>query len=240
MDIIIKFSASLAIMTISNPAMSDEELTALPETKALLLIRGIYQEESRLKDITADERTTARKENVASKVDAFFEYIRFLEGSDNVFSDRMKKAITYALNQEKTYAGSSNTEIFHVITGMWNGLSAATGVGRVNWLFADTINGAKVNAIMYSMIETAKANQANIPIYLQYLFEQIPLRQSGGDKDFMVDMMLWSETYRTYEEKKQRQRQSLYGQLFPEPERPRTPRKKDRRARMPEDNGLSA
>ena len=79
------------------------------------------------------------------------------------------------LTKRKTYAGSSNTEIFHVITGMRNGLSAATGVGRVNRLFADTINGAKVNAIMYSMIETAKANQANIPIYLQYLFEQIPL-----------------------------------------------------------------
>ena len=78
-------------------AMSDEELAALPETRALLLIRGIYQEEKKLKEITADERAIAREEFVAPKVDAFFEYIRFLEGSDNVFSDRMKKAITYAL-----------------------------------------------------------------------------------------------------------------------------------------------
>ena len=56
----------------------------------------------------------------------------------------------------------------------------------------------------------------------------------------MADMVPWSEAYRTYEEKKQQQRQSLYGQLLPEPERPGTPRKRDRSAGMPEGNGLTA
>lgn len=220
--------------------MSDEELTALPETRALLLIRGIYQEEKKLKGLTADERTVAREENVAPKVDAFFEYIRFLEGSDNGFSDRMKKAITYALNQEKNLRRFLTDGNIPCDNGHVERVIRSYSVGRANWLFADSMNGAKVNAIMYSMIETAKANQANIPIYLQYLFEQIPLRRAGGDQDFMADMMPWSEAYRAYEEKKQQQRQSLYGQLFPEPERPRTPRKKYQSAGIPECNGLTA
>lgn len=219
--------------------MSDEELTALPETRALLLIRGIYQEEKKLKEMTADERTNARKENVAPKVDAFFEYIRFLEGSDHVFSDRMKKAVTYALNQEKNLRRFLADGNIPCDNGHVERVIRSYSVGRANWLFADTMNGARVTAIMYSMVETAKANQANIPIYLQYLFEQIPLRRAGGEKDFMSDMMPWSESYRTYEEKKQQQRQSLYGQLFPEPERPRTPRKRDRSVGMPEGNGLT-
>lgn len=221
-------------------AMSDEELTALPETRALLLIRGIYQEEKKLKGLTADERTVAREENVAPKVDAFFEYIRFLEGSDNGFSDRMKKAITYALNQEKNLRRFLTDGNIPCDNGHVERVIRSYSVGRANWLFADSMDGAKVNAIMYSMIETAKANQANIPIYLQYLFEQIPLRRAGGDQDFMADMMPWSEAYRAYEEKKQQQRQSLYGQLFPEPERPRTPRKKYQSAGIPECNGLTA
>lgn len=221
-------------------AMSDGELAALPETRALLLIRGIYQEENKLKELTANERTIAREGNVAPKVDAFFEYIRFLEGSDNVFSDRMKKAITYALNQEKNLRRFLTDGNIPCDNGHVERIIRSYSVGRANWLFADTMNGAKVNAIMYSIVETAKANQANILIYLQYLFEQIPLRRMGGDKDFMADMVPWSEAYRTYEEKKQQQRQSLYGQLFPEPERPRTPRKRDRSAGMPEGNGLTA
>ena len=221
-------------------AMNDDELTALPETRALLLIRGIYQEEKKLKELTADGRTIAREGNVAPKVNAFFEYIHFLEGSDNVFSDRMKKAITYALNQEKNLRRFLTDGNIPCDNGHVERIIRSYSVGRANWLFADTIHGAKVNAIMYSIVETAKANQANILIYLQYLFEQIPLRRMGGDKDFMADMVPWSEAYRTYEEKKQQQRQSLYGQLFPEPERPRTPRKKDRSAGMPEGNGLTA
>ena len=93
---------------------------------------------------------------------------------------------------------------------------------------------------MYSIIETAKANRANVSIYLQYLFEQIPLRRAGGEKDFTADMMPWSEAYRAYEEKGQQQRRSMYGLLFPEPERPRTPRKRGQGIGTPEDNGLTA
>ncbi|MDE7351687.1 MAG: hypothetical protein K2O06_01355 [Acetatifactor sp.] len=36
--------------------MGDEEPRALPETKALLMIREVYQEENKLKEMAADER----------------------------------------------------------------------------------------------------------------------------------------------------------------------------------------
>ena len=54
-------------------------------------------------------------------------------------------------------------------------------------------------------------NRVNVLIYFQYLFEQIPLRQAGSDKDYMADMRPWSERYRTYEEKKQQRCRSMYG-----------------------------
>jgi hypothetical protein len=50
--------------------------------------------------MTAEERLTVRKELVAPKIDAFFSYIHSLESADDIFSDRMKKAIQYAVNQE--------------------------------------------------------------------------------------------------------------------------------------------
>ena len=58
--------------------------------------------------------------------------------------------------------------------------------------------GAKVNAIMYSIVETAKANHANVQYYLQYLFEQIPRRRAEGDTGFMEEMMPWSEIGRAH------------------------------------------
>jgi transposase len=48
------------------------------------------------------------------------------------------------------------------------------GIGRKNWLFANTPKGATASATIYSIVETAKENGL-IPFeYLTYLFEQLP------------------------------------------------------------------
>ena len=45
-------------------------------------------------------------------------------------------------------------------------------VGRKNWLFCDTPNGAQASAIVYTMVEMAKANGVNVYHYLTYLLEK--------------------------------------------------------------------
>ena len=45
---------------------------------------------------------------------------------------------------------------------------------RKNWLFWDTPNGAQASAIVYTMVEMAKANGVNVYHYLTYLLEKLP------------------------------------------------------------------
>jgi hypothetical protein len=45
---------------------------------------------------------------------------------------------------------------------------------RKNFMFSNTPRGARGSAIIYSIIETAKANNLKPYNYLQYLFEQLP------------------------------------------------------------------
>jgi hypothetical protein len=47
-------------------------------------------------------------------------------------------------------------------------------IGRRNWLFADTPRGAEAGAIIYSIVETAKANALNPSAYLNHVFEAMP------------------------------------------------------------------
>ena len=54
-------------------------------------------------------------------------------------------------------------------------------VGRKNWLFAGTQEGAEASACLYSLIETAKANNLDPYKYLRYLFEQLPFASSEDD-----------------------------------------------------------
>ncbi len=46
--------------------------------------------------------------------------------------------------------------------------------GRKNWLFSDSVRGVKASAILYSLIETAKANQLEPYTYLRRLFTELP------------------------------------------------------------------
>ncbi len=48
-------------------------------------------------------------------------------------------------------------------------------VGRKNWLFSGTPAGAKASALLFSLIETAKANKLEPFSYLRYLFEKLPV-----------------------------------------------------------------
>jgi transposase len=54
-------------------------------------------------------------------------------------------------------------------------------VGRKNWLFAGSPNGADAAATLYSLIETAKACGLDSYRYLRFLFEKIPYAQGEAD-----------------------------------------------------------
>ena len=47
-------------------------------------------------------------------------------------------------------------------------------VGRKNYLFCDSVAGAKATANLYSLIETAKANNIEPYRYLRHVFTELP------------------------------------------------------------------
>lgn len=59
-------------------------------------------------------------------------------------------------------------------------------VGRRSWLFADTVGGANASANLYSLIETAKANNVEPYRYLVALFKKLPLAQSVDDYEALL------------------------------------------------------
>lgn len=62
---------------------------------------------------------------------------------------------------------------------------------------------------------------------LQYLLDEIPKHLNQSDKTFLKDMVPWSDSFHRYESEKKQTDENFFQNLFPEPERPRTPRKRD-------------
>ena len=57
-------------------------------------------------------------------------------------------------------------------------------IGKKNWEMIDTINGATSSAIIYSIAETAKANNLKPYEYFEYLLIQIPAHMDDTDHSF--------------------------------------------------------
>jgi hypothetical protein len=67
-------------------------------------------------------------------------------------------------------------------------------VGRRSWLFADTVGGANASANLYSLIETARANDVEPYRYLVALFKKLPLAQTADDYEALLP---WNIALRT-------------------------------------------
>ena len=63
---------------------------------------------------------------------------------------------------------------------------------KKNWVMIDTIAGAKSSAIIYSIAETAKANNLKPYDYFEYLLTEIPKHLDDTDRRFLEDLLPWS------------------------------------------------
>ena len=156
-------------------------------------IRAIYREEGKLSGLSSDERTARRQLVVKPLVDAFFAYLK--QNSDRVSkSGKTKEAFTYALNQERYLrvflengdVPMDNNASERAIRGFC--------IGKKNWEMIDTVNGATSSAIIYSIAETAKANQLKPYEYFEYLLTEIPKHMDDKNSNFLKELLPWSET----------------------------------------------
>jgi len=63
-------------------------------------------------------------------------------------------------------------------------------VGRRNWLFSDTVHGAKASANLYSIIQTARTNQLEPYAYLRFVFTELPKAQTVEEIEALLPFEL--------------------------------------------------
>jgi transposase len=64
-------------------------------------------------------------------------------------------------------------------------------IGRKNWLFSDTVEGAHASAKFYSLLVTAKLNKVHLQSYLTDLLTQIPIEQAQATASKPFDVFKW-------------------------------------------------
>ena len=176
----------------------DEALKLIPkpsqkESDAFLLmkqIQAIYREEGKLNNLSSDERLKQRQAVIKPLVDAFFAYLKTINVSKK---DKFGDAVRYALNQEKYLRVFLTDGDVPIDNNASERAIRGFCIGKKNWQMIDTIHGAKSSAIIYSIVETAKANNLKPFDYVQHLLEEIPKHMNDKDCSFLEDLLPWSE-----------------------------------------------
>ena len=66
-------------------------------------------------------------------------------------------------------------------------------LGRKNWVCIATPKGAKASAILYSLVETAKANNLRLLDYFEYLLSEMAKHSKDKDLSYIRDLLPWSK-----------------------------------------------
>ena len=120
------------------------------------------------------------------------EYYAWLKTIHPEKGSKLEEAVRYSLNQKQQLtAFLSNGEVPISNNLAENAIRLFT-LGRKNWLFCDTTKGAKASAIVYSLVESAKANGVEPFAYLQHVLVELPYLGKNQSHEELESFMPWA------------------------------------------------
>jgi len=155
----------------------------------------LFSIERDLAQLTPEERKLQRQERSKPVLEAYFswvETVNVLKGS------KLAEAITYSVNQKASLCAFLEDGRIELSSNRVENVIRPFVVGRKGWLFSDTAKGAKASAVVYSIVETAKANKLNVYMFLVYIFSKLPGIDFKTDRALLDDFMPWSQKIPDY------------------------------------------
>ncbi|MCR4952285.1 MAG: IS66 family transposase [Solobacterium sp.] len=162
--------------------------------QAVKKITKIFHENNRLDSLAPEERLKKRQEKIKPLVDEYFEWVRKHQPYVDSAS-QTGKAFTYSINQEKylrTFLDDPNLDMDNNTAE--RAIRPFT-IGRKNWVMIDTIRGANASACIYSLAETAKANNLKTYDYFRYLLTELPKYIHDFETAMPDSLFPWSEEF---------------------------------------------
>ena len=142
-------------------------------------------------DLSVSDRKKQRQLVLSEKVDAYFAWVK-LKYTQVTHNSAIGKALAYSIHQEnylRVFLSDGNIPMDNNYAEQ--AIRPFT-VGRKNFVLIESSRGAKASAILYSLVETAKANNLNTFEYFNLLLTEIPKHMDDKNLRFLDDLLPWS------------------------------------------------
>ena len=142
-------------------------------------------------DLPTVDRLKQRQLILAEKVDAYFAWEK-LKYSQVTHNSTIGKALAYSIHQESYLRTFLNDGDVPMDNNYAEQAIRPFTIGRKNFVLIESSNGAHASAIIYSLVETAKANYLNVYQYFELLLTEIPKHMNDTDLKFIEELLSWA------------------------------------------------
>ena len=142
-------------------------------------------------DLSPKDRKKQRQLNLNKKVDDYFAWVK-TKYEQVTKNGTTGKALAYSINQEEFLRKFLTDGNIPLDNNYAEQAIRPFTIGRKNFVIIESDKGAKASAVLYSLVETAKANQLNTYKYFELLLSEIPKHMDDKDLSFLDDLMPWS------------------------------------------------
>ena len=171
-----------------------EALKALPNAQrkhasaaheAVRRIDALYLIERQIKDLSDEERTRIRTVEAVPQLASLHGWAAKMQ-HETMPSGKLGEALGYLITQWPKLERYVEDPRLAIDTNLAENAIRPFALGRRNWLFADTIKGAKASAALYSIVSTARANGLEPYAYLRGLFADLPKAKTVEDFEALL------------------------------------------------------
>lgn len=142
-------------------------------------------------DLSPKDRKKQRQLNLNKKVDDYFAWVK-TKYEQVTKNGTTGKALAYSINQEEFLRKFLTDGNIPLDNNYAEQAIRPFTIGRKNFVIIESDKGAKASAVLYSLVETAKANQLNTYKYFELLLSEIPKHMDDKDLSFLDALMPWS------------------------------------------------
>lgn len=156
---------------------------------AMNFYKELYLIEDELRNEPLDIRFNLRLKLAKSIWDKFKKWVN--ENKNKVpSSSKIGKAFGYFISEHEYLIGYLQDGRLEMDSGFVERCIRKFTIGRNNWVFSDTEDGAEASALLYSLVITMKTNKVNPYEALTYILKEIPKIQSLEGIESLVDIIV--------------------------------------------------
>ncbi|MGN0267236.1 MAG: IS66 family transposase [Lachnospiraceae bacterium] len=174
---------------IKEPEIPQEDLEKyIPAEIGVAYFNKLFYLEREFKDLDPEERKTKRIEQEVPVWDNFFAWLDTLKPTGG---SKLEKAVNYAQNHKDTLRNYLEDGCCELSNNKAEREAKSYAIGRKASLFHTSVDGAVAASIIYSLVETAKANNLNV---FQYIYTLLLYMPGYKDRPEGIEQLLpWSD-----------------------------------------------